>query len=328
MSACVRLIPAHNNTTRPARHPLTILAAIDVGSNALRMGIGEVLANGRIHVFETARDPVRLGQDVFSEGRLSPEIIDRTVAAFHTFCESIRRNGVEQTAAIATSAVREAYNRRDLTGRIREETGIDVDVISGVEEARLTHLAVSRKLDIETGEAMLVDIGGGSVEIVLTSGGLLIDSRSYQLGTVRMLQVLSDDTRGRERFIRMVEEVRDWAGRTLGHNLLGLFIGTGGNVEAIGDLTGRRAGKRATSYAYIGDIDRTRVMLEGLDLEGRRRELDLKDGRADVIYPATVVLQALMNVVWATTLVIPRVGLREGLLADMAMRRAPVAARA
>ena len=92
MSACVRLIPAYNNP-RPARHPLTILAAIDVGSNALRMGIGEVLANGRIDVFETARDPVRLGQDVFSEGRLSPEIIDRTVAAFHTFCESIRRTG-------------------------------------------------------------------------------------------------------------------------------------------------------------------------------------------------------------------------------------------
>ena len=177
---------------------------------------------------------------------------------------------------------------------------------------------------------MLVDIGGGSVEIALMSDGLLVDSRSYLLGTVRMLHVLSDERNGRERFARMVgeltSETRAWIIGLFGHNLIGLFIGTGGNVEAIGDLNGRRAGKRATSFAYIGDIDRTRSALEALDFESRREELRLKPDRADVIYPATVVLQALMNVVWATTLTIPGVGLREGLLADMAMRRIPAAA--
>ena len=308
---------------------MTTLAAIDVGSNAMRLAIGRVREDGRVKVIETVREPVRLGQDVFSRGCLSLETMGRAVRAFHQFSKAIRQHGAEHTAAIATSAMREAENGRDLTARIREETGIEVSVISGAEEARLMHLAVSRKLDIDQGEAMLVDIGGGSVELALTSDGLLIDSRSYQLGTVRMLQVLSDERLGPARFARLVDdgakETREWLSSILGHYLIGHFIGTGGNVEAIGDLTGRRVGKKATSFAYIGDIDRTRTVLEALDLEDRRRELGLKDGRADVIFPATVVLQALMNAVWATTLVIPQVGLREGLLADIAMRRTPAA---
>ncbi len=303
---------------------MTTLAAIDVGSNAMRLAIGETRGAGMVDVLQTAREPVRLGRDVFSHGRLSPEIMDLALEAFHKFAAAIRDLGVEHTAAIATSAMREAENGKDLADRILDETGIDVDVISGMEEARLVHLAVSRKLDIETGEALLVDIGGGSVEVALTSEGLLVDSRSYKIGTVRMLQVLSDDALGSDYFLGLVDDVasetRDWVGDHVGHSLIGFFIGTGGNVETVGDLTGRRAGKKATSYASIGDIYRTRAALEQLSFAERRRELGLRPDRADVIYPATVVLQTLMGVVWASTLTIPRVGLREGLLADLAVR--------
>ena len=311
---------------------MTTFAAIDVGSNAMRLAIGEVLDNGRVRVLETVRDPVRLGQDAFSQGRLSPPIIERAVEGFHTFHQLIRRHAAEHTAAIATSAMREAVNSEELLRRIHNDTGIHVEIIGGLEEARLMHLAISRKVDIEKGEAMLVDIGGGSVELVLTSEGCLIDSRSYKLGTVRMLQVLSDEALGPQHFELLISEVarevREWVTDVLGHNLIGLFVGTGGNVETIGDLAGRSAGKKATSFAHAGDIERMRALLEGLDFEGRRYKLRLRNDRADVIYPATVVVQALMNVVWAPTLVVPRVGLREGLLADMAMRRAPVAAYA
>ena len=291
----------------------------------MRLAIGKTREGGRVEVIDTARQPVRLGRDVFSQGRLSPEIIESSVEAFREFSKTIRRHEVDQTAAVATSAVREAANGRELTDRVRDETGIEIDVISGIQEARLVHLAVSQKLDMERGEALLVDIGGGSVEVVLTSDGLLIDSKSYDVGTVRMLQVLSDKRRGKDRFAKMVEEVcndiRGWVTGIVGHNLIGRMVGTGGNVEAIGDLTGRRAGKKAMSYANIKDIDRTRSTLEDLSVRRRRRELRLKPDRADVIYPATVVLQAIMSVVWTSTLIIPRVGLREGLLADIAMRR-------
>jgi exopolyphosphatase/guanosine-5'-triphosphate,3'-diphosphate pyrophosphatase len=296
----------------------------------MRLAIGKTLESGKVEVIDTARQPVRLGRDVFSHGRLSPEIIERSVEAFQEFSRTIRHYEVDQTAAVATSAVREAANGRELTDRVRDETDIEIDVISGIQEARLVHLAVSQKLDMERGEALLVDIGGGSVEVVLTSDGLLIDSKSYDVGTVRMLQVLSDKRRGKERFAQVVEEVcgdvRDWVTGIVGHNLIGRMVGTGGNVEAIGDLTGRRAGKKAMSYANIKDIDRTRSTLEDLNVRRRRRELRLKPDRADVIYPAAVVLQAIMSVVWTSTLIIPRVGLREGLLADIAMRREVAAA--
>jgi exopolyphosphatase/guanosine-5'-triphosphate,3'-diphosphate pyrophosphatase len=296
----------------------------------MRLAIGKTLESGKVEVIDTARQPVRLGRDVFSHGRLSPEIIERSVEAFQEFSRTIRHYEVDQTAAVATSAVREAANGRELTDRVRDETDIEIDVISGIQEARLVHLAVSQKLDMERGEALLVDIGGGSVEVVLTSDGLLIDSKSYDVGTVRMLQVLSDKRRGKERFAQVVEEVcgdvRDWVTGIVGHNLIGRMVGTGGNVEAIGDLTGRRAGKKAMSYANIKDIDRTRSTLEDLSVRRRRKELRLKLDRADVIYPATVVLQSIMSVVWTSTLIIPRVGLREGLLADIAMRREVAAA--
>ena len=291
----------------------------------MRLAIGETRGDGRIEVVETARQPVRLGRDVFSQGRLSREIIEGAVEALQEFSGIARGHEAEQTAAVATSAVREAANGRELTDRVREETGIDIDVISGIEEARLVHLAVSRKVDMERGEALLVDIGGGSVEVVLTSDGLLIDSRSYGVGTVRMLQVLLDSRRGKDRFARLVEEVcgdiRDWVTEIIGHNLIGRMVGTGGNVEAIGDLTGRRSGKKAMSYANIKDINRTRSILEELSVRDRRRELRLRPDRADVIYPAIVVLQGIMGVVWTSTIIIPRVGLREGLLTDIAMRR-------
>ena len=306
---------------------MTPLAAIDIGSNALRLAIG-YSDRGRIRVVHADRNPIRLGEDVFTKGRLSRKTIKRTTVAVKEFVRAIEKHGASHTSAVATSAVREAANGSALTDRLRAKTGVTVRVIDGVEEARLVHLAVSRKLDLAMRDAMLVDIGGGSVEVALTSGGLLVDSKSHKLGTVRMLKVMSEPSEGPEAFTRLVrqvaDETRDWVISTLGHNLLGSVIGTGGNVEAIGDLSGRRAGREAVSYANASDIERTRAALVALGFEGRRRELGLRSDRADVIYPATIVLQALMNSVWADSLTIPRVGLREGLLADLSMRLAHV----
>ena len=160
---------------------MTTLAAIDVGSNAMRLAIGEVLHHGRVKVLETVRDPVRLGQDAFSQGRLSPPIIERAVEGFHTFRELIGRHHAEHTAAIATSAMREAVNSEDLLSRIRNDTGIHVEIIGGLEEARLMHLAISRKLEIEKGEAMLVDIGGGTTEVAVISLGGIVISHSIRV---------------------------------------------------------------------------------------------------------------------------------------------------
>lgn len=301
---------------------MTTLAAIDVGSNAMRLVIGRTCAGGGIEVVKNARAAVRLGEDVFARGRLSRNITTAATAAFRRFRAAIDEWEVEHTAAVGTSALREAKNRAALIHIIRKETGIELSVIRSIEEARLVHLAVSRKIDISKGEALLVDVGGGSVEVTLTADGVLIESRALTAGAVRMLHVLNDPRRGFSDFMAQVEEVkseaREWIAGVLGHHLVGRLVGTGGNVESIGDLTGRRVGRKATSYASPGDIQRIRTQLEALDYQERQRELRLRPDRADVIYPATIVVQALMSTVWANGLSIPRVGLKDGVLLELA----------
>ena len=301
---------------------MTTLAAIDAGSNAMRLVIGRAGRNGGVEVVKNSREAVRLGKDVFAGGRMSGKIMKAATKAFGRFRDTIDEWGVEHTVAVGTSALREAENSADLLDRIHTNTGIEVNVIGGLEEARLVHLAVSRKIDVSEGEAVLVDIGGGSVEVTLTSGGVLIESRTLKVGTVRMLQVLNDPRQGFSDFMAQIEriksETRDWTTSVLGHHLVGKLVGTGGNVESIGDLTGKRAGRKATSFASSGDLQRIQTQLESLSYEGRQRELRLRPDRADVIYPAVIVVQALMNTVWASNLAIPRVGLKDGVLLELA----------
>ncbi len=301
---------------------MTTLAAIDAGSNAMRLVVGRAGRNGGVEVVKNSREAVRLGKDVFAGGRMSGKIMKAATKAFGRFRDTIDEWGVEHTIAVGTSALREAENRDELLDRIRSNTGIEVNVIGGLEEARLVHLAVSRKLDISEGEAVLVDIGGGSVEVTLTSGGVLIDSRTLKVGTVRMLQVQNDPERGFSDFMDQIEEIksetRDWTTGVLGHHLVGRLVGTGGNVESIGDLTGKRVGRKATSFASSGDLQRIQTQLEALSYKGRQKELRLRPDRADVIYPAIIVVQALMNTVWASNLAIPRVGLKDGVLLELA----------
>ena len=301
---------------------MTTLAAIDAGSNAMRLVIGRAGRNGGVEVVKNSREAVRLGKDVFAGGRMSGKIMKAATKAFGRFRDTIDEWGVEHTVAVGTSALREAENSADLLDRIHTKTGIEVNVIGGLEEARLVHLAVSRKIDVSEGEAVLVDIGGGSVEVTLTSGGVLIESRTLKVGTVRMLQVLNDPQSGFSDFMAQIEriksETRDWTTSVLSHHLVGKLVGTGGNVESIGDLTGKRAGRKATSFASSGDLQRIQTQLESLSYEGRQRELRLRPDRADVIYPAVIVVQALMNTVWASNLAIPRVGLKDGVLLELA----------
>ena len=301
---------------------MTTLAAIDAGSNAMRLVIGRAGRNGGVEVVKNSREAVRLGKDVFAGGRMSRKLMMAATQAFSRFQDIIEEWGVEHTVAVGTSALREADNRDELLDRVQRKTGIEVNVIGGLEEARLVHLAVSRKIDISEGEAVLVDVGGGSVEVTLTSGGVLIESRTLKVGTVRMLQVLSSPERGFSDFMAQIEDIksdtRDWTAGALGHHLVGRLVGTGGNVESIGDLTGKRVGRKATSYASSGDLQRIQTQLESLTLQGRQRELRLRPDRADVIYPAVIVVQALMNTVWASNLAIPRVGLKDGVLLKLA----------
>ena len=205
-------------------------AAIDVGSNAMRLAIGRMNGQVKLEVIAELREPVRLGQDVFTMGELSDETCRLTVDAFVKFRKLIDRHGAEWVRAVGTSAMREASNREGLIEWIARETGIGIEVISGEEEAHLVSLAVSDKVGRHDDVGLLIDIGGGSVEVSIVAMREDTTSRSLKLGTVRMLQVLADPAWGNRGFRALVErsvaDLKPWLDGALAGRSIAWCVGT------------------------------------------------------------------------------------------------------
>jgi exopolyphosphatase/guanosine-5'-triphosphate,3'-diphosphate pyrophosphatase len=297
------------------------LAAIDVGSNAIRLVIGSVNGDKNVQVLENIREPVRLGQDVFTKQIISEETIDKAADAFARFAEVIRQRNATWTKAVATSAAREAMNRELFVDRIEQASGITITVISGEEEAHLIHLAVADKINLKNKRAMLVDIGGGSTEITLTAGGQILSTESYKMGSVRLLQVLEGEKHGEKQFNQMVREYVDATQkrmkRELGKEKIDLCVGTGGNIETLGDLRVQLFDKERNDIIDMDELDALVKKLLSLTYEERVQQLRLRPDRADVIVPAAIVLQKVVKQAGIGELLIPRIGLKDGLLLDM-----------
>lgn len=297
------------------------LAAIDIGSNAIRLLVGRVNGERSIEILENLREPVRLGQDVFTTGTIAEETIEKATEAFARFKEIIGRHDARWKKAVATSATREALNRELFLDRIEQAGGVSVEVISGEEEARLIHLAVASKLNLKNKRAMLVDIGGGSVEITLVADGQILSSESYRMGTVRLLQLLEEKRRGEKQFSQLVREYVDAAKKRirkeLGNDRIEMCIGTGGNVEALGELRRTLFSKDRSNIITLEELETLLRKLQSLTYEERVRQFQLRPDRADVIVPAAIVLQRLLGLAGVEELQIPSVGLKDGVLLDM-----------
>lgn len=300
---------------------MSSVAAIDVGSNAIRMAIGSVSSNNELLVTEDYREAVRLGEEVFKSGFISDEASRRAESAFLRFKNIIKTQGIKRVKAVGTSALREARNRDAFLKRIFESTGIRVSVISGEEEARLIHVAVAQKFNFRRKLALLVDIGGGSVEISLVRDGDIIVSDSVKMGTVRLLNILDERKRGQKIFYRLVrayaEGLRRQLRKELRHRKIDLCIGTGGNIEAFGDLRNSLLKKSDRTIVHVRELDQIVSRLESLSFQERVDKLDLRPDRADVIIPASIMIQELMKQAEIKELHIPRVGLKDGILLDM-----------
>lgn len=297
------------------------LAAIDVGSNAIRLLIGKVNGDRSIEIVENIREPVRLGQDVFTSGIITEETIEKAAEAFGHFKAIAERHDARWKKAVATSATREALNRELFLDRIERAGGVTVDVISGEEEARLIHLAVSSKFNLKNKRVMLIDIGGGSVEITLVADDQILSTESYRMGTVRLLQLLEEKQRGEKQFTQLVREYVDAAQKRvrkeLGDEKIELCIGTGGNVEALGELRRDLLKKDRSNIITLDELELLLRRLQSLTYEERVRQLQLRPDRADVIVPAAIVLQKVVRLAGVEELHIPAVGLKDGLLLDM-----------
>ncbi len=297
------------------------IAAIDVGSNALRLAIASVDGERKLTSLENIREPVRLGHDVFSGGAISNETIELASEAFLRFKAALDLHGVSSSKAVATSALREATNRDLFLDRMAHASGIDLTVIGTEEEARLIYLAVAEKISLKNRTAMLVDIGGGSTEVTLVADGNIVSTESYRMGAVRLLQLLEGKKQGERKFNQLVREYVDATQerlkREIGTKKVDLCVGTGGNVETLGNLRQELMGKDRDTVIEVDELDAIVRKMQSLSYEERIQQLRLRPDRADVVIPAAMILQHIVKVAGVDEVAIPKVGLKDGLLIDI-----------
>jgi exopolyphosphatase/guanosine-5'-triphosphate,3'-diphosphate pyrophosphatase len=298
---------------------LDILAAIDVGSNAVRLLIDYVEIEDAAYALKKLaylRVPIRLGEDVFTRCRVGQLKIRRLLEAMQGFRHVMRAYGVSEVRACATSAMREAENGEELVAAVREKSGIGIEIISSREEADLIYAAGSRKrAAIDTGTAMHVDVGGGSTEIVLYQDGKLHFRDSFRIGTVRMLSSAgrSDaaDELERERFALSLGNIHAaYAPERV--------IASGGNINKIHKILGKPAGVPVKP----DELGNLLAKLKPLSIVERMREFGLNDYRADVIVPALeIFLRIARECPGIRAIHIPKIGLADGLMHDLCKKR-------
>lgn len=297
------------------------LAAIDIGSNAMRMQVAELQPGFVLTPVKSLRVPVRLGHDVFANELISEATLTRALKAFRTFADGMARLKVQQYMAVATSATREAENRQRFLDLVRKETGIEVQLLPGEEEARMVYLAVQRRLPLGDRNVLVVDIGGGSVELILGQGGQVQALESLKMGTVRMLARLGGNDSRPADFIRRaheyVEAARSWVDYWLAQHPVDLVVATGGNSEEVGDLARKLFQKPGNDLVSAAELRHILGLVESLSVEERKKRLGLRADRADVFLPALIVLNSLVEQTGVHSLVIPHVGLKDGLLEDL-----------
>lgn len=298
------------------------IAAIDVGSNAIRMLVSRLNPDGKLETLESLRLPVRLGQDAFTSGFFSEQTMHMAVDAFLRFRKIAELFQVQESRAVATSAMRDTANSELLLDRISRETGFNIEIISGEEEARLIHMAVTHAVDIKGKNAVLIDIGGGSVEVTLSDGENILSTESYGMGTVRLLQKFESQEAPKLPFNKLVREyvqaARKRMERELGKQKVDVCLGTGGNIEEMGVLRKRLFKRDLSDRISMDELEKLADKLGEMSVQERMKKLDLRPDRADVILPATVVLHMIARETGAKEVLIPGVGLKDGLLLDMA----------
>jgi len=298
------------------------ISAIDVGSNAMRMVVGEVDEKWQVNAIENIRLPVRLGGDVFSKGSLEKKTIQQAEEAFLRFNHVAKRYKVHRLRAVATSAAREASNGDLLIDRIYRTSGIVLEIISGEEEARLIHQAVINELKLKKKRTLLIDIGGGSVEVTVSNGRSIISTESYNMGTVRLLEKLDVKKKSKHPFGKLVSDYAEAARyrieRDLGRKKIQICAGTGGNVEEIGRLRQRMFKGESDRLVTLPELEKLIERLNDMSYTERMRKLKLRPDRADVILPASIVLHLVAKEAGVKQIAIPNVGLKDGILLDLA----------
>ena len=286
----------------------TNLAARDIGSNAARILIKSVKKtnNGlRSKKLQFLRIPLRLGMDVFGTGEIGEEREKMLLRTMKVFRQLLILYDVKDYRICATSAFREAKNGDKVLKHVMKETKLQISIISGDEEARTIR-------DNYTGDGNLLymDVGGGSTELSLVCDGKLIGSKSFNIGTIRILNECVEPSIWKE----MAEAVREL---TKGVENIRI-VGSGGNINKLYRLAPKK--ERTKDTLHIDTLSRIYTRLSALSLEQRMIEYDLRASRADVIVPAAQLFLMVANLVKADTILVPTVGLADGIINELASK--------
>ncbi len=283
------------------------LAAIDIGSNAIRLQV--------VHVFETTelvsfkkleflRFPLRLGKDVFRKGRITGPTQERFTKLMHTFKLLIDLYEVKGYSAVATSAMREAANGDEIQQSILKKIDLNIDIISGEDEARILNKAILPYLSDQ--HYIHIDVGGGSTELNFFDGKALKNSQSFRIGSVRKLS--------REDRIHTIARIDKWVKKNKhlkSKSIVG--IGTGGNINKLYKL----ANKANNNTISLAELKALRAYVGAFSIEQRQSILKLNPDRADVIIPASEIYIKVLEAIGSDQVIVPKVGLKDGLVYEL-----------
>ena len=285
--------------------------AIDIGSNAIRLLISNVIVSDdkepRFKKSSLVRVPIRLGADAFTSGIISKQNVRRMIDAIEAFKLLMNVHGVKTYKACATSAMREAKNGSEIVEKIKIQTGVKIDIIGGKEEAAIISSTDLNQLIEGNHSYLYVDVGGGSTEITVFTQGKIIISKSFKIGTVRLLN--NKKSTNKEIF----SNVEKWIKKHTSDLKKVSLIGSGGNINKLFKMSGRTEGK-PISYIYL---NAQYQFLKQMSFDERVSELSLNPDRADVIIPATKIYLSAMKWSGARKIYVPKIGLSDGIIKSL-----------
>ncbi|HTS26135.1 MAG TPA: Ppx/GppA phosphatase family protein [Bryobacteraceae bacterium] len=303
-------------------------AAIDIGSNSIRMEAAEVVPGQPVRILASDREVTRLGESVFHGGAVSEEALRTTCAVLARMAVLYRKLDAVGIRAVATSAIRDANNQAEFVARASEAAGTRVEIISGREEARLIHLGVDSSWPAPGKRTLMIDIGGGSAEIVASESGRLREAFSKPLGAIRLREIfLPDDPPAPRQLHQMQEYIQEKladAVDRLGRTGWDRVIATSATASAVASAVAR------LPRSQREDLDRRRITtpqvrklyerIAEMNLVGRRRITGIGPRRAEIIVPGVAVLLEFLKEFHLPALFYSRAGVRDGIIADLAAR--------
>ena len=286
-------------------------AAIDIGTNAARLLIGEVCSNNGfsyVKKISYTRVPLRLGEEVFEDGIISEKKAEKFIDTIKAFKLLAKVYEVKALRACATSAMREAKNGEQVRKKIKKATDVEIEVISGDEEAGLI-FGTFFLLDFDKNVSFIViDVGGGSTEVSVFENGERIASKSFEIGTIRLLKNKVKPT--------IWKDIHQWIEQHVDLDSIHNIFATGGNINKVHKILG-------ASYMEaisLKKVSKLRDTLEELSIEERIDKYQLKADRADVIVPAMNIYIYIMEELKCSQMIVPKIGLSDGMIYDMYLR--------